>query len=340
MAIPKEMKDALAAHFKGRDLYDPSKDAEQEVSSFVPEGLNKGGMCGYAGGGQVGDIDLGLAGLLPGASTYDSPEVSGGTATARVPLGVPPAGAQPPIQAGPSILEGVRPLPPAVEPVPQRPAAPPTIAHKAPEAAPAAVPGAGKLSAAEFDDLIRSLTPSTGQKIGQGAMLGLAGLADAISTGVARTNGSNFQKGILDSQQQKRDALANALKAKYEVGIKGKELELAGQKAKEEERAHLASEEETKRAHNLEAGARAAGLAADESKLNVESANGVIDAFEKGSFFGTRPSAAEYQAAKRVLQNAGATTALGAAKPLTATNRSNGQRIVSHDGGRTWRPLQ
>jgi hypothetical protein len=421
MPLSKEEKDELAEHYKNRDLYDPSKAPEQQVRDFAPQGMNSGGMCGYAEGGSVMEqgpiealiqgpldemvqgpldsigprrdasmvepddlavtrtqaapvaqmrpfvpsshdpvmrqgledalvqgkinhepagesqglgLDLGRLLAAPAAAEgFSGPSFSADTQTARGRV-VPPSGAAPTLKADLSTLDGIRPLPGA-SPAPAKPVLTPPVAPlaaskatKAPVsgAAPAqSVPkGAGKLSPSEFDALIQALQPTKGQQIGQAAMLGLAGLADAIETGVARTNGSNFQKSLVESQSQKRNDLINALKAKYEANT-------AGQRLAEEARAHRADEEtnrgrlaEDKRAHDLEAGGRAAQLAAEGEKINVDAAQRIIEAYEKGSAFNpfsTRPSEAEYNAAKKVLQSGGATSP-GAARTVRVRDSS------------------
>jgi hypothetical protein len=83
-------------------------------------------------------------------------------------------------------------------------------------------------------------------------MSALAGLADAINTGVARTNGSSFQKNIEESRQHQKENLLNALKGKQELKL--------GQ-----ERLH-----EEQRQHDLEAGARSGTLAYEQAKESRE----------------------------------------------------------------------
>ncbi len=223
MALSKEEKDALNDHFKGKDIYDPSKEHGQEPPTF-----SQGGMCeeGYADGGEVPEIDLGNP--LPFETTdYAGPQVSAGSDTFKMEGVTPP----PPIMAPrvPSLtvkgpLISPEKVPAAVSASQSAPVVPPVV----PVASSAAPHGTGGLSSAEFDQLIQGLKPSRGQRLGQGAMSALAGLADAIETGVARTNGSNFQKNIAEDRQKQKENLLNALKAKYETGYKGKQ-ELAGQ---------------------------------------------------------------------------------------------------------------
>lgn len=362
MKLSDEEKDALADHFRNRDLYDPSKAPEQETADFTPDvpGMNCGGEMGYAGGGSVPDIDLGLGSLLSGTSDYSGPSISAGTETARVPLTDLPTPMVPQMRetgpmaslggadrprmpvAGPSRSQG-RPLPstaPIVTPAPSS-AAP--MGQESP---------VKSLKSDEFNELLAYLKPSRGQRIGQAAMSGLAGLADAIMTGVAKAPSSSFQKNLAEKDIAQNKELADVLRSKYEAGFKGQELDQASKRLAEEVRAAQAGEKlgaerlaEEKRAHDLEAGQRTTGLENEARKLRVDAANKVIDAYEKGSglgsFIGTsvRPSQAEYNQALKVIQNDGD---LGGAAPsiLTATNKTTGQRIVSTDGGKTWRPAK
>ncbi len=194
----------------------------------------------------------------------------------------------------------------------------PPATLSSPQDAPAAsgqVPGG--LSKNEFDQLVKYLQPSAGQRVGQGAMSALAGLADAIETGVARTNGSSFQKNIEESRQHQKENLLNALKGKYETGYKGQELKLGQERLHEEARQHDLEAGQRKDTLKFEQGkeSREAGQAG--AKEQVDAAQKIIEAYEKGSglgnFFGTsvRPSAAEYNAAKNVLKSTGTAGGMG-----------------------------
>lgn len=356
MALSKEEKEALAEHYRNKDIYDPSKAPEQEVTSFTPQAMSDGGMCGYADGGAVGDgIDLGMNYGDLGLNDFAGPAMSADTETAHVPMGLPGKRVDlaampqlPPMPAPAALPNSSAPALRGPAPAPQ-PVLPPAAAITG---APPAEGGYGKLSRGEFDDLIKSLNPTTGQRVGRGVMSGLAGLADAISTGVARTNGSNFQKNIMEMGQNDKQNLINALKQKYESGYKGEELEQSKNRLAEEVRAHGAQEKEAtgrlaeeKRAHDLESGQRAGTLNFETGKARVDAAQKIIEAYEKGSglgsFIGTsvRPSAAEYNAAKNIIKSSG--TAAGfAPPPMTATNKQTGQRIASNDGGKTWKPIK
>ncbi len=254
MALSKEEKDELNAHFKGKDIYDPSKEASQEVATFAPTAMACGGMAeGYAEGGDVDGLDPAAFGGFQPSDDFAEPSLSDDTQTARgqmTGMGSPP----PDLKADalnlsqyPSFLEktpGQAPVPASVNATPAvlaapRPSAVPIVAPGATSVVPQ---GSGKLAPNEFDALIKHLTPSTGQKIGQGAFSGLAALADAIQTGVARAPSSNFQKNMTEAQQAKRADLIAALKAKYEAGYKGEELGLGTRKATEEERHNKSAE--------------------------------------------------------------------------------------------------
>ena len=65
MALSKEEKEALAEHYRGKDLYDPSKAPEQEVYTFKP----KSEPVKLSDGVEV-------------ASDFDGPGISGDTTTA------------------------------------------------------------------------------------------------------------------------------------------------------------------------------------------------------------------------------------------------------------------
>lgn len=366
MKLSDEEKDALAEHFRNRDLYDPSTAPEQEPADFSPEvpGMACGGEMGemgYAAGGTVGDeIDLGLGALLPGTSDYSGPGISGGTSTARVPLSVPPSSPAPQL----SNLGAM----PSLQPAPQprqavaRPALPRPSLLDAPEApeglgAASAAPSGGvspvkSLKSNEYNELLSYLKPSRGQRIGQAAMSGLAGLADAIMTGVAKAPSSSFQKNLADKDIAQNKELADVLRSKYEADFKGRELDQATERLAEQVRAAKAGEKlgaetlaETRRRTDLEAGQRTTALETDAKKLEVDAANKIIDAYEKGSALGSfmglsaRPTIEEYNAAKRVIQEGGNVPSGAAPAVLTATNKTTGQKIASVDGGKTWRPI-
>lgn len=204
MALSKEEKEALNDHFKGKDLYDPSKAPEQEVTTFAPKGMNCGGMAEGEGYAEGGEIDLGNPEVFE-PSSFDAPILSAATDTARGAVAPPPP-----------TMELPRLPAPIAAPAAPGGASKPATAVMATKAAPMAAPGAGKMAPDEYSELVKYL----GEKpsFGQSAMSGLAGLADAIETGIARAGSSGFQKGIDERGQNQKANLINALKAKYEAG--------------------------------------------------------------------------------------------------------------------------
>ncbi len=338
MKLSQEEKDALTDHYKNRDLYDPSKAPEQQVVDFTPDapaGMNCGGEMGYAGGGPVEDIDRGLGMGAPAPLDFNGPQLSADTQTARVPLSAPPEQPAP----VPSLIGSIPQPPQAVA----RPALPrPSLLDAPEDGGPvfSAAPGAAEeaspvksLKSDEYNELLRYLKPSRAQNIGRAAFSGLAGLADAIVTGVGRAPSSSFQKNMAEKDSSERKDLTEALRQKYEAGFKGRDLDQAGKRLAEEVRAHGADEKnaagrlkEEGRAHDLEAGQRAATLGQEANKLQVEAAHKIIEAYEKGSGIGSllgtsvRPSAAEYNAAKNVIQSTGA---LPGAAPATVRIRDS-----------------
>jgi hypothetical protein len=79
----------------------------------------------------------------------------------------------------------------------------------------------------QWDELVTALKSKP--SIGQYAMSALAGLGDAISTGVGRSANPGFQQKMMEQQQNQKQNLINALREKYDAGYKGKELILRGQ---------------------------------------------------------------------------------------------------------------
>ena len=86
--ITKEEKEALAEHFKNRDLYDPSKAPEQQPADFAPRcedhggahvlGMCSGGVAGFDEGGSV-PLDAGELGGLDPYSMAPDPVPADGT---------------------------------------------------------------------------------------------------------------------------------------------------------------------------------------------------------------------------------------------------------------------
>lgn len=311
MALSKEVKDALSDHYRNNDLYDPSKAPEQEVMTFKPKGLCMGGSAGSAMGyDEGGDV---LAGMNPGApdgsgDDFSGPSISGDTDTARgaspspieaalvnkisippdepAPVVPAPAPAQMPVRTAPATQQAALPLPGSMPPI------------SAPNAAPV---GAGGMAPDEYAQLVAALSKKP--SFGQSAMSGLAGLADAIETGVARAGNPGFQKGIDERNQSQRANLIEALRGKYEAGFKGKELGQAGQRIAEEGRHNLENEKETRAARLLtqqqqdlalrnakvQQGMEAERLGEEKNKNEMEQAqkgSGLINAVERKLGFG------------------------------------------------------
>lgn len=336
MALSKEEKEALNDHYKNKDLYDPSKAQEQEVTTFAPKEMNCGGMTGGDGYAEGGEIDLGNMGGFD-QSDFSGPALSAGTDTPR---GLGKEKFTPPMDLTMSSFP-VKTLStaPVVSQTPARGPGLPALPVKVPPAvsgpqnAPEAVQAPRKgLSPDQFDALIRGLQPSLGQRIGQGAMSGLAGLADAIESGVAGAGNTNFQKNIEEGQQNQKKNLIEALRNKYEVGYKGKELDLAGRKAAEEALHNRETEKETRaarslteRQQNLVAAQHGEQLGVEQRKSDVDAAQKVLDAFHKSSSlpFTAGPTQADYAKALKIVQGAGASAAHPQDQQAVAWARAN-----------------
>jgi hypothetical protein len=141
---------------------------------------------------------------------------------------------------------------------------------------------AGKLQPDQYDALIQALSqrPSGGQIAGNA----LAGLGDAIMQGVGRTSSPGFLKSNIEQQQAQKQALINALNAKYGHGIEQQkmknEMTRAANELAEQTRSHKMNESETEKARVLtgksqELEARRLGQAeahqtAEEQAKNIE----------------------------------------------------------------------
>lgn len=279
MALSREGKDALSDHFRNKDLYDPAKDPEQEVSTFEPKGMFGGGavMAGYADGGDVqlgddaGDLAnptdltpdiakaLGQADLsrhvdLPSQQPQEAGLVNGfGKTTATAPqiAAKAPAIAPEPGQGS----TGMPTLNPEQE-----------LAFKSSLGAPGEPPaGTGKLAPDQMSELFAAL--SARPTVGQSAMSGLAGLADAIETGVARAGNPGFQKNITEQQQNQKQNLIAALEAKY----KGQGLGLEKGRLAQQVAHETAEEGNTRRGQDLTAASAAAERGIQSSNQNRES---------------------------------------------------------------------
>jgi hypothetical protein len=300
MALSREAKEALSDYYRNTDLYDPSKDPKQEVSTFEPKGMCGGGILesGFADGGPV------LAGMDFGAldglgDDFAGPSVSGDTETARgkapepdlaalVTKVIPPPEPPPPIQT-PAAQTAPR-MAAAAPQKAQPPSLPMPGSMPPQEAAPAAADPSGKLAPDQFDELIKALQPAVGQRLGQGAFSGLAGLADAIETGVARAGNPGFQKNIEERSQDQKTNLANALRAKYEAGYKGQELAQSGERLKQD-----AERIKNEAAHNKATEAQSAAMLKfdqdrerinsdlEAGKISLEEAKDQMEAAQKGA---------------------------------------------------------
>jgi hypothetical protein len=316
--LAKHEKEALEAHFKEEDLYNPAEAPEQATASdhFAPKcehgelmGMCQGGCTGYAEGGEISPDDL-AAPAMGGVGPTDFDVSSGDTTTkaAGMPLDAGMGQEMPTLQAK---TTGAMPLPPMGAPAPSQP--PPNVPLAGPNPAPAALaapqaapmapnaPGASSAPPDQFDALVKAL--SARPSVGQGAMSALAGLADAIESGVARAPGPGFQKNLMESQQQRKQNLIDALKAKYEMGFKGQELGQGQQRLTEESRSHKANEAETEKARvltqqgqdlalrnaQIEQGLKGASLQEEQTKNRMEQAqkgSGVFNAIGRKLGYG------------------------------------------------------
>ena len=255
--------------------------------------MSKGGPIKMADGGITIDpsgFDSMMAGQDPFsvASSTDTEKAKGviPPAPERIPDPYEEEGlAAQPGNAGRAIADSLISVPstPAKPTAPVLPvskpiaAAAPIAQPAAPVAAPAAQPqAADKLTPDQYDDLIASLKPGMGQRLGQGAMSGLAGLADAIMQGVARAGNPGFQHNIMEQQQQQKENLINALKAKYGHGLErekmsAENMRAANALASEEKRTGQTIAAENERA-KAERGLKAEEMAAGRQQQGIEAA--------------------------------------------------------------------
>ena len=187
--LTKEEQTQLASYYRNRDLYDPSKAQEQTPPEFKPQGLADGGFP------DVSQIEDGSIEEAPDQNewtrlTKEEPVIK--DALVNV--------AKPPVEI------------PAMAKV--APVVAPTIQEQNAQS--------NKLDKNQYDELIAKLSqgPSVRQRIGYG----LAGLGDAIVQGVSRAGNPGFQQHAIDRQKMQQEALANALRSKYEAGFKAQEL--------------------------------------------------------------------------------------------------------------------
>lgn len=224
--LSKEQKDALAEHYRGKDAYDPSKEPSQEPPSFCAGGM----ASGYADGG---DVQVDGEGIDPSGATLGGlPDPYSMDPVAPKPLSLSAAdfnpqtipASEPPLKDAVNGSQSTRgaSLPPVAAPTPQ----------KAPSASQGASSG---LSGDQMAELYQAL--SARPSIGQSAMSGLAGLADAIESGVARAPGPGFQKNLMEQQQNQKQNLIAALEAKYKgqgLGLENKRIGIEQQRADNE----------------------------------------------------------------------------------------------------------
>ena len=297
MALSKAEKEQLNDFYRNRDLYNPAEDRDQEVPSFVPK------MCG---GGAVGMADGGLMDDLgysnPGSGAYVADVGDSGYITReqqnqlaasnlsqhKMPLDVPKTGPSlPKYEAqGPEMDEEANTAENA-----------PKIEPQAAPAMPETANASGKLSPDQYDQLIKVL--SARPSMAQSAMSGIAGLADAIETGVARAGNPGFQKNIQESRQNQRQQQIEALNAKYGHERALQELGLNKARLGEEQRHNIQGEKETEKARQLTAaqqgiesqrlGQQMSHQTSEEEAKNTElqqKGSGLINAIERGLGFG------------------------------------------------------
>ena len=177
--------------------------------------------------------------------------------------------------------------------------------------APAAESPIKTLEPDQYAQLIAALNKRP--SIGQSAMSGLAGLADAIETGVARSGNPGFQKGIDERAQSQKQNLIEALRGKYEAGFKNKELGQSAQKITEEGRHNKASEDIGK-----SGSAARIGEAANQAQINALEGMGRLS--QSGGVFGYKNTPETAQAIQALAQRAG--LAGGGGKVPTITTKA------------------
>ena len=236
MKLSKKQKDELSAHYQEGELYDPSTAPEQSIPEFTPKKMACGGeVKGYA---QGGEIDL----STPSLSLNDPFSVSQGasdTAKGFKEPGVdtssltfhPTAQELAPGGLKDALVNRI--VPPVKQPTM------PQAASAAVSPAPAQAPSGSKLTEAEYQDLVGNLKPGMGEY----AMQGLGGLADSIMSGVAKAGSPGFQRNIMESGQNKRQNLINALKTKYEAQSRDTQIGLEAERAKQQTRRDQAMED-------------------------------------------------------------------------------------------------
>jgi hypothetical protein len=316
--LSDEDKDALYEYLGNEELYDPSKDSGQKPADFKPQGLCRGGGCtgghpggcdgagvkGYDEGGDVtgaGDFSIAQSGSDTAKTRGDisAPEIpqfddQGNYAKPSLPE---PAGAMvktdwsalpPQDQLRDALVSQKAPVnapPPVSAPLPPIPPSP-----TAPPVAPNTPPNGSKLAPDEWADLMASLRPGLGQRLGQGAAQGLGSFADAIMQGVARAGNPGFGKQIAENQQNQRQNLIQALREKYEAKNTREGLNLRSQEIGETGRHNVAEEKATdkargltQQAQDLEKAKFTAQQALEAKKITNEEYKTFIDESQKGS---------------------------------------------------------
>jgi len=249
--LTKEEQDELAAHFRNRDLYDPSKAPEQAPPEFQPKGLFDGGFPDVS---QIQEDSIDIAPDQEEVKKIQQPDFKDALAS------VVKAPEKEPVISTPAVEEMPKP-----ESVPATPADP------------------AKLTPDEYSQLYAALSkgPSVTQHIGSG----LAGLGDAIVQGVSRAGNPGFQQRAIERQKMQQEALANALRAKYEAGFKAQELGQGQQRLTDENtRAANAIAAENERAKLAQSGENAraqAGLEVRSKEAEAARAQSGIEAAAK-----------------------------------------------------------
>jgi hypothetical protein len=120
----------------------------------------------------------------------------------------------------------------------------------------------------QYDQLVKVL--SSRPSLGQSAMSGLAGLADAISTGVARTGSPGFQRNIMEQRRGQKEQLIAALNAKYGHERAAQELDQAQQRIVLESNHNKATEQQAKDSMDAENTRSANAIAAEKERTAAE----------------------------------------------------------------------
>ena len=292
--LSKEEKEALSEYYQDKELYDPAKAPEQQTSDFAERCMCGGGhvvgMCdggmSYAHGGKVAPMKVagpqkGPIMLSDGGDPASTPGPDGLMQdSGNDPFGVSDSpqyitsdqqrtmaaqnlaknqamkdAVAAPKVAAPKVATQTPPMPSMDTQMDT------TMQDDQVSMPKVSVPSGNKLSPDQYDQLIKAL--SAKPSFGQSAMSALAGLADAIGTGVARSANPGFQKNIQDVNKERNEQLINALRAKYESGLGNARLQ-------EDIRSHLANEKETEKARQLTKQAQANEMAKARAELGQQ----------------------------------------------------------------------